>query len=64
MMSQWIKVEDEMPELNTWVLSVDDNGIMRVASFMGKKYDNHWWDEYALVPCVPITHWQPLPELP
>ena len=57
-MSEWISVEDRLPEKNTSVLVSTDNGIVFQCLYA---YDG--WDLWEGNE-VNITHWMPLPEPP
>lgn len=59
--SEWISVEERLPEINTYVLAVTHRGLVisdRVCDYgRGKEWVSGHSDN-------PITHWQPLPEPP
>lgn len=59
--SEWINVEDRLPENNTYVLAVTSRGLViidRVCDYgRGKEWVSGHSDN-------PITHWQPLPAPP
>lgn len=57
--SEWISVEERLPDNGETVLTVDNEGYMIVASW----YELGGW----LLPVCranPVTHWMPLPEPP
>ena len=58
-MSEWISVEDRLPEDAYFVLAFEDTGLMRVVCF----YDNRWEDNLDYV-IEGVTHWMPLPKPP
>ena len=62
--SEWISVEDRLPELNKEVLVVWTDGVFGFATRIETKYhEERWnWETAALVET--ITHWQPLIEPP
>jgi len=59
--SEWISVEERLPEINTYVLAATHRGLVisdRVCDYgRGKEWVSGHSDN-------PITHWQPLPEPP
>lgn len=68
-MSEWISVEDGLPDYNYEVLVLKSNGLIVVMSYhapfdFGKR-KFHWWafgkwiDQHSQV-----THWMPLPDPP
>jgi hypothetical protein len=65
--SEWISVEDRLPEENTDVLIYRGGfrgDLMNVYTYMGH---NEWEDEYgywSITDDEGITHWMPLPEPP
>jgi hypothetical protein len=53
---QWIPVEEELPDEDMRVLTIDKDGYKEIMDFeFGKWSINHW---------PPITHWMPLPTPP
>ncbi len=71
-MTEWISVEDRLPENDQpvlVVLAVDTVNYypLSVRSYIDEKYGlNDWVDEYGYTFCDDeiVTHWQPLPEPP
>ena len=63
--SEWISVEDKLPELNKEVLVAWTDGVIGFASRIKSECkEERWnWDIAALFDET-ITHWQPLPEPP
>lgn len=63
-MSEWIQVEDRLPEYYEIVLVFTRPKIFTLA-FRSKVKNREWWDpdRFDLVD-VPITHWMPLPDPP
>ena len=65
--SEWISVEERLPEEKRNYLTCHAGGVARVCQFDGKKfsyweYDEEEW-EFVEVICIP-DYWQPLPEPP
>ena len=65
--SEWISVEERLPEEKRHYLTCHAGGVARVCQFDGKKfsyweYDEEEW-EFIEVICSP-DYWQPLPEPP
>ena len=65
--SEWISVEERLPEEKCHYLTCHAGGVARVCQFDGKKfsyweYDDEEW-EFVEVICIP-DYWQPLPEPP
>ena len=65
--SQWISVEDRLPEPNERVLALwllwGKEQRMNVLFMVGKPLN--YWAGYRLeVPHDSVTHWQPLPNAP
>ena len=65
--SEWISVEERLPEEKRHYLTCHAGGVARVCQFDGKKfsyweYDEEEW-EFVEVICIP-DYWQPLPEPP
>ena len=58
--SEWISIEDRMPELNKEVLVAWSNGSVGIARHIKDEFEPIEWDTYGSH--VNITHWQPLPE--
>lgn len=67
--SEWISVEDRMPESGATVLGYSEIiGDMRCYEICKGRCDNtlQWWSEtgWATVQDLLVTHWMPLPEPP
>ena len=65
--SEWISVEERLPEEKRHYLTCHAGGVARVCQFDGKKfsyweYDEEEWD-FVEVIFIP-DYWQPLPEPP
>lgn len=62
-MTEWIKVEDRLPDLDEEVLYSDGRRIYlgMLDSDMGKVI---YWTHYDSFEDYGITHWMPLPEKP
>jgi hypothetical protein len=66
--SEWISVDDRMPENNAICLVCGKKGGMRVArayvtrTYVGKSYI--WWTVVGTGKSFNATHWMPLPEPP
>jgi hypothetical protein len=58
-MSEWISVEDRLPEINEEVLIYPSGWIM-CGSFDGET----WVDEDRVNPVFHVTYWMPLPMPP
>lgn len=57
-MSEWISVDDNLPNINTHVLVfLSDRGFQEVP-YMITKFDKYGFNVSK------VTHWQPLPQLP
>jgi hypothetical protein len=60
----WIRVEDELPKEDTYVLVVCSSGgkgyVDRKCLAGGEWLDGNGWKMLFSI----VTHWQPLPELP
>jgi hypothetical protein len=70
-MSDWISVDDRLPNLVKRVLVVWDGVVQNHAAILIKdKDDLHSWyfnKEVDVLPfdsAAPVTHWMPLPEPP
>ncbi|HEY5234557.1 MAG TPA: DUF551 domain-containing protein [Rhabdochlamydiaceae bacterium] len=63
-MSQWIKIEDELPPKSERILTTDsDDGRIQISTFDGRVFwndDMESWDS----PLSSVFAWQPLPEIP
>ena len=61
--SEWISVEDSLPETEGYVIVAWANGYVELSRFTRDKYSHggSWHPDF-----IPddITHWQPLPEPP
>jgi hypothetical protein len=58
--SEWISVNDRLPELNKEVLVAWSNGSVGISRHIKDEFEPTEWDTYGSH--VNITHWQPLPE--
>lgn len=67
---EWISVKDQLPDLNSWVLSTDGKCVA-FTHFLYNDYseENYW--QYFTSGCgccdtdMPdVSHWMPLPKLP
>jgi len=57
-MSEWISVEDQMPNEKGYYLGVAKSGH-------GRAYVGIWpWSGKSFGNLIRLTHWQPLPEPP
>lgn len=79
-MGEWISVEDRLPEIGTYVLTVNSKGSMNVSKEVGLaqnvigKYNPSFYrserDFDVVCACIGggwsmgVTHWMPLPEPP
>ena len=62
-MSEWISVEEEMPEVGERVL-VFHEGVSMHVLFWDER-NEEWTDDYeTFLNPEEVTHWQPLPEPP
>ena len=61
--SQWISVNDRLPEDKQKVLAIDSESKMEVC-FYEKKWNGVFQQCGGLVKIFNITHWMPLPESP
>ena len=62
--SEWISVEDKLPELNKEVLVVWTDGVFGFATRIETKYHEERWNWETAAFSETITHWQPLIEPP
>lgn len=70
--SNWISVEDRLPEIDEYVLVFvtegrDASGNLRLRDTIqvGMRFDDDIWEiDYAHVTDFKITHWMPLPKDP
>jgi len=58
-MTEWISVEDRLPDDSIYLLGCDANLCMWVVCF----YEGHWEDMLDRQ-IQDITHWMPLPKPP
>lgn len=60
-MSEWISVDDRLPEDGDEILMWSEvfHGVV-----LGDRSDGEWWNESDIITTAKITHWQPLPEPP
>lgn len=73
-MSEWISVEDRLPDVKEWYLVVmkyqenspTHNGVMSYEPFYKQFIPLHEVDEHRVVDYHQwiVTHWMPLPEPP
>jgi hypothetical protein len=56
--NKWIPVTERLPEENTAVIAVDDNGNVFECLYAYDGWD--LWDDNTII----VTHWMPLPEPP
>lgn len=67
-MSEWISVEDRLPDVDTLVLATGfDYGyqLNKMHYVLAVRFDNYWYSETDFgVEYKYITHWMPLPEPP
>lgn len=65
-MSNWISVEDRLPEHGEKVLTIKSNGVFLVSHIIhhDEGFTPNW--QYTITDRigVNVTHWQPLPEPP
>lgn len=63
-MSEWISVEEKLPETNVLVLCVwlDDMGRKQRSGFATYQQHGVWYVSNEGMP--EVTHWMPLPEAP
>ena len=63
---QWIRVEDEKPDIGQYVLVYHKDGNMQCAQCSRSGYDDRdlWGLDYYYEGQKEITHWMPLPEPP
>lgn len=64
--SEWISVEDRLPEIADMVIVCTQNGIIDTAWRTGFSIPSGQWDTYSgrFVKGDKITHWTFLPEPP
>lgn len=64
-MSEWISVNDRLPELQTYVLVVVDLGNNDLVVTIGSRSGNtgEFRHNYRVMGST-VTHWMPLPEPP
>jgi hypothetical protein len=63
--SRWIPVSERLPEDDQQCLTVDKNGVQRVARFdaIGDGERHSWYEEQEWKSVYPVA-WMPLPEPP
>lgn len=62
--SQWHRVEEELPDKNGRYLVFDrDDGVMS-AVYIKQRKESEWTDESEEWCDFPVTYWMPLPEPP
>ncbi len=60
-MSEWISVDEQMPQKSGWVITVDDGEVIPAWYRLGRfAISDDDGDDLVIEP----THWQPLPEPP
>jgi hypothetical protein len=59
-MSEWISVENKLPEKTRWVLVHTPLGFLCVGAIT---ISGAWWSVWGNSK-IHVTHWQPLPEPP
>lgn len=62
-MTNWISVEDRLPEANEKVLVVEKYGIS-CAYLWGGCEKPYFVDDTEMIEIDNVTHWMPLPPLP
>ena len=62
LMSEWIRVKDEMPEPFLNVLVWIENGKAANMGYVTRA--GHWFVHFWYTAPVKVTHWMPLPEPP
>jgi len=77
-MSNWISIEDRLPDLDEWVTGFQDRRYDLILKGIGSEdtkvlpvmfggfdsFDTPLWNQTSLHYISDITHWQPLPEPP
>ena len=58
--SQWISIDERLPETNKKVLVCYSNGSMDIAKYIRADGFEFWFEETTFT--KHITHWMPLPE--
>lgn len=62
-MSDWISVNDRLPERNGWYLTYGPTRVMDVLHYCGDEWgEPAWASEYIYD--AEVTHWMPMPEGP
>ena len=62
-MSEWISVDDRLPECDKWVLACGD-GAMMTMGFIDGQWRDMIKSAFPNVTPESVTHWMPLPEPP
>lgn len=64
-MSEWISVEDKLPDVHVQVLCATNDTVFEWYVILRRSSKGGWVEVegYEFWPCV-VTHWMPLPKLP
>ena len=58
-MSEWISVEDRLPDADTHLIICYDDGLVGTAFFCNHLFQRDWKSNFN-----DVTYWQPLPDPP